>query len=177
VPDKRLDCAGIEISQCGKADFRGSLPVMYSDTRQHHQDPTMTTWVVLTDGERLRIVEIAQPDDRPKEVDISRLAGAPPQDTLQGGHHSAAGSGARLGAGLALNASPVSAELARAAGESLAQAQRRGLFDRSVLIAPQEALGVLMDSLGADVRESLLLELEADMVEADPAVIRASLPL
>jgi len=129
----------------------------------------MTTWVVLTDGERLRIVEIAQPDDRPKEVDISRLAGAPAQDTLQGGHHSAAG--------LALNASPVSAELARAAGESLAQAQRRGLFDRSVLIAPQEALGVLMDSLGADVRESLLLELEADMVEADPAVIRASLPL
>jgi len=146
---------------------------MYSETRQHHEDPGMTTWVVLTDGERLRIVEIAQPDDRPKEVDISRLAGAPAQDTLQGCHHSAA----EAGAGLALNASPVSAALARAAGESLAQAQRRGLFDRSVLIAPQEALGVLMDSLGADVRESLLLELEADMVEADPAVIRASLPL
>jgi len=76
-----------------------------------------------------------------------------------------------------LNASPVSAELARAAGARLEQAQQRGLFDRSVLIAPQEALGVLVDSLSADVRESLMLELEADMVEADPAVIRASLPL
>jgi len=137
----------------------------------------MTTWVVLTDGAQLRVVEIAQPDDRPKEVDISHLAGAPAQNPLQGGPDSAAEPGARLGAGLALNASPVSAELAWAAGESLAQAQRRGLFDRSVLIAPQEALGVLVDSLGADVRDSLLLELEADMVEADPAVIRASLPL
>ena len=137
----------------------------------------MTTWVVLTDGERLRVVEIAQPDGGPEEVDISRLTGLPANGMVQGSPRVPPGLGDGLSAGMALNASPVSAELARVAGAGLEQAQRRGLFDRSVLIAPQEALGILMDSLSADVRESLMLELEADMVEADPTVIRASLPL
>lgn len=137
----------------------------------------MTTWVVLTDGERLRVVEIAQPDNGPKEVDISRLTGVPAGGAVPGSPRVSDGRDDRLSAGVALSASPVSAEVARVAGAGLEQAQRRGLFDRSVLIAPQEALGVLMDSLSADVRESLMLELEADMVEADPAVIRASLPL
>ena len=137
----------------------------------------MTTWVVLTDGERLRVVEIAQPDDGPKEVDISRLTGVPADGAVQGSPGVCAGLHDRHSAGMALTASPVSAVVARVAGAGLEQAQRRGLFDRSVLIAPQDALGVLVDSLSADVRESLMLDLEADMVEADPAVIRASLPL
>jgi hypothetical protein len=150
---------------------------MYSETRQHHGNPAMTTWVVLTDGERLRVVEIAQPGDGPEEVDISRLTGVPADGAVLGSPRVCAGLHDRYSPGMALNASPVFAEVARVAGAGLEQAQRRGLFDRSVLIAPQDALGVLVDSLSADVRESLMLELEADMVEADPAVIRASLPL
>jgi len=150
---------------------------MYSETRQHHASPAVTTWVVLTDGERLRVVEIAQPGDAPEEVDISRLTGMAADDKVQHSPRIYAGLHNRRNAGMALNASPASADIARVAGAGLEQAQRRGLFDRSVLIAPQDALGVLEDSLSADVRESLMLELEADMVEADPAVIRASLPL
>lgn len=137
----------------------------------------MTTWVVLTDGERLRVVEIAQPDDGPKEVDIRRLTEVPADGAVQRRPRVCTGLHDGHSAGMALNASPASAEVARVAGAGLEQAQRRGLFDRSVLIAPQGALGVLVDSLSADVRESLMLELEADMMEADPAVIRASLPL
>jgi hypothetical protein len=150
---------------------------MITGTTQRDYEQAMTTWVLITDGERIRMVEIGDPGGPPREVDINGLVEAV-SGTMTIGESSFFNNQESMQRGKGMvNADPVMADFTYMTRGLLEQAQRLGLFDRLVVIAPHGIFDMLIGILSREVRESLMLELEADLIDVDPTVIRAHLPL
>lgn len=138
----------------------------------------MITWIVVTDGKALRVLELAEPADAPIEVaseshtlELSDQRWQMGADAVPGEDELMQGEEAFPGADTTL------VRLAQQICTRLTQARRGGRFDRLVVAAPDEMLDVLTRSLGKELREVLMLEVEDDLINADATVIRASLSL
>ena len=53
---------------------------------------------------------------------------------------------------------------------------KNGTFQRLILMAPEETLVLLKAALGPEVRKVVALDVEADLIDEDAAIIRANLP-
>ncbi|MGD9000636.1 MAG: host attachment protein [Granulosicoccaceae bacterium] len=137
----------------------------------------MTIWILVTDGERLRIVEIGDPDGAPREVDVNGLVEAVTQAVAMRDPSLLDNQRSMQRGNVMVNADPVMANFTHMTSGLLEQAQRLDLFDQLVVIAPPGIFDLLIGILSREVRESLILELEADLMDADSGVIRASLPI
>jgi protein required for attachment to host cells len=68
------------------------------------------------------------------------------------------------------------AVFARRIAAELASAQRRGGFDRLVIMAPPAFLGTLRSALSATVRKCVAAEIAKDLVHETPGAVRTYLP-
>ena len=144
---------------------------------QNHRYQVMTIWIMTADSKRVKILEMVDANEAPREVSIMNLEKGG-RDSLAtngnflSGYQESAQSDTTL-----FNADSSVADFFQAISIQLEQSQRMCLFDYLVVVAPAEMLNDLIDSLTPNVREVLLLELETDFVDAGAAVIRASLPI
>lgn len=53
---------------------------------------------------------------------------------------------------------------------------KNGAFQRLILMAPEETLVLLKAALGPEVQKAVALDVEADLIDEDAAIIRANLP-
>lgn len=110
-------------------------------------------------------------------MDVTDLLGAVAK-RLARSDEAVAGDGSSMsGVNGPLEIDPVRADVVQIINRHLGVAQRTGSFDQLILVAPHQLLNALLNHLDRRLRASLALALEADLVEADAAVIRAGLPL
>ena len=151
---------------------------MLADTGQDRSELASKTWILVADSERLRILELSHPDGMPQELDVIERVEAAAQADAAGGARGGSGEQDALPTErVFLDANPALAEFAEIISGRLERARRTGRFDRLIMIASKAMLSLLSDSLTTDVRKSLMLEIEADLMDADAEVIRATLPL
>lgn len=133
----------------------------------------VTTWIVSTDGDHARILELNGQLD-----DLHEVEPWPEVDDTAGGR----------GAGPLDRSWPAGAEgMPVAAGDRpelayliaglLEQQRQRGNYDRLVMIAPGGVLSLMVAGLSTQVRRVLVAEMEGDVTDASPTVVRAILPL
>ncbi len=148
---------------------------MLYETPQYNGYQVMTIWIVVTDGERIRVLEIMEANHTPQETNISNLMEVDRGSLAVDGFFAPGVQQLVQAEGVLINDEPMVADFTQAINTRLEQAQRLGLFDHLIVVAPLEILGVLISSLTTEVREPLMLELEADLIDTEAAVLRASL--
>lgn len=149
---------------------------MLFETLQHQDNQAMTIWVVLTDGERIRILEIVDANE-PQEVNTDNLVKV---ETDRKAMHEAFVPGNQeyeQSETVMANAESAVVDFSQTISSHLEEARQLGLFDQLIVVAPSEILNTVIDSLTTEVREVLILEMETDLIDADTTVIRASLPV
>ncbi|MDZ7754122.1 MAG: host attachment protein [Gammaproteobacteria bacterium] len=136
-----------------------------------------TTWVVSTDGERARIFELKERSDALRE-----LAALEDDHTPTGGPDGQppASTGLRDGGGgrrdVRIAAGGRGRRLAESLGSHLERQQRKGGYDRLVMIAPHDVMPKVIGSLSPEVRGVMVAEMEADIIDGSINGIRAILP-
>ncbi len=120
-----------------------------------------TTWVIAADSSRARIFQMQEPDLRLEEIeDMVNPAG---RDIAQDVEPVVPGARARMDA-------PVAAEterFSRRLGYFLDQAYVEHRFDRLCVIAPPRLLGLIRDSMGQQVQDSVEEEIAKDLAWFD----------
>jgi protein required for attachment to host cells len=136
-----------------------------------------TTWVVVTDGQRARILRLQEPADILREVEVIRQAGPEPEGVAA--HRTDAPAPAANGPGAAerIDTGPEVEKFAQLLGSHLQQAHQRDRFDRLILIAPETMMPRLTDHLDSGLMSVLLAEIASDMMGCSAAEIRMHLPV
>ena len=150
---------------------------MLAGTRQDRGELVWKTWILVADSERLRILELSHPDGMPQEIDVIERVEAAAQADADGGARGFGEQDALSTERVFLDANPALVEFMEIISGRLEGARQTGRFDRLIMIASKGMLSLLSDSLTTDVRNALALEIEADLMDADAGVIRATLPL
>ena len=150
---------------------------MLYEALQDNVYQVMTIWVVVTDGERIRVLEVVEENETPPEGNISNLIEANRDNLALDGVFAPGVQELVQAESVLINDEPVVADFIKAINTQLEQAQRLCLFDHLIVVAPSGILGVLIDNLTTEVHEPLMLELETDLIDDEAAVIRASLPV
>jgi protein required for attachment to host cells len=134
------------------------------------------TWILVADSHRARVLGAPGPFTPLEELDAIERAetgtGIPVDRSSASREQRATGSKCRMYLVTAQSA----ADFARAIGAYLDYQHGGGRFERLVLVAPPPMLAMLQGMLTPRVRERLELDMEADLVDDNPASIRARLP-
>ena len=141
-----------------------------------------TTWVVVADGARARIITVAEGDVRMRELAAWESAEAkkPSRDLVsdrQGRTHESAGTGTR-------HAVEARIEPHRKAKQSfvrdlvrrIERATRQGAFDSLVLVAPPMVLGELRQSLSRPAAALVSREVKKDLTRTPLTALAKHLP-
>ena len=134
-------------------------------------------WVVTTDGERARIFQLDKAEDTLREVKVIHHAETSVQGMVTGQAATSLRRRPEQEEPVIINASPVLADFAKTVGAQLDLAKRRGRYERLVMIAPQNILPRLLDSLSPRVHGALIAKMEDNRTDDTPAVIRSILPM
>ena len=116
-------------------------------------------WVLVADARRARVLEARSQDGALVDRALFERSGARAQPRLAPADYPGADDG-----------------FAEAITRYLADAFAAGRFARLALVAPEPMLDTLYDTLSPPLRSVLDLTAEADLVDADPGVVRACLP-
>lgn len=118
-----------------------------------------SAWILVADARRARVLEPRTEDGALVETDVFERLEARPVAAGNGRVWVAADDG-----------------FAEAITRFLGEAFAAGRFARLVLVAPEPMLDAIYEALSPPVRSALDLLAEADLVDADPGVVRACLP-
>lgn len=138
----------------------------------------MKTWILIADREHARVLELSDPHKIPYGINIGNYVEAVNHELTKGEVSMSGSENESMTAGNAvLDSESGLRDLRSTISASLEQARLDGRFDRLVIVAPEQVLSDLMSSLTRAVRELVVIESSADLMNADATVIRASLPI
>ena len=129
----------------------------------------MTTWVVVADSSRGKIYVQDKPGGELQEaVDLvhpsARLQGKDLKSDRAGAHVGAFGQGAHVFAARTEAREHEAESFAKEIAERLEGARNGGEFQKLVLMAPPEFLGLLREQLGDELRKLVVEEIAKDLV-------------
>lgn len=139
--------------------------------------PATTTWVVVTDGQRARILRLEEPADILREVEVIRQAGPEPAGVAAASAAAPAPAANEPGAAERIDTGAEVEKFAQLLGSHLQQSHHRGRFDRLILIAPETMMPRLTHHLDSGLMSVLLAEIANDMMGCSAAEIRMHLPV
>ena len=128
-------------------------------------------------GEYIRILELAGEKSEPQELDSDDLIKVIEKLKESKDKGIAVNERIGMGAGEIIDTNPSLAKIVKIICAHLEQAQKLDRFNRLIVVAPKDVSSLLKKNLSPPVREMIILEIEADLVEEDGSVIRASLPI
>lgn|SRR5690625_605386 len=139
-----------------------------------------TTWILLADGARSRVLSRKEPQKQLTEIDEGRLSGTRAfardlKDSPPGRSFDSAGQGRHAMEAPTDPRDQAESEFLRSVIEWLAVREQAGAFDNLIVIAAPRALGELRRLYTRSMRDKLVKEIDADLVQADVRDLEARL--
>lgn len=130
------------------------------------------TWILVADGARSRVFARKEPQKRLTEVEEGRLSGtrAPSRELGEAPPGRNADSGGPGRHGMEAPTDPhdqAEKEFLRSVIEWLAVREQASAFDNLIVIAAPRALGELRSLYSRQMRDKLVKEIDADLIQAD----------
>ncbi|MBI5040130.1 MAG: host attachment protein [Gammaproteobacteria bacterium] len=140
----------------------------------------MTTWVIVADSSRGKIyVQKKHNGELQEAVDLvhpgARLRGVDLSSDRAGGHVGAFGQGSHVFDARTAAKEHEAESFAKEIAERLESGRNSGQFQRLVLIAPPEFLGLLREQLGDNLRRLVVEEIAKDLVTHSADEVRDKL--